>query len=438
MATAPARVTQARFLDDVYDAASECNKCSLCQATCPAYITNPVEWETARGRVSLIRDAIEGKLELLDIADGPLSTCLTCDNCVAACPPRVPTSLIVSRARQELHSQHGHPYAQSVALRSILAKPWAMRALHGFALFTQRTGLYGFAERAGFFGWMGTVGKLAQHVGPLAEQTAYQRAETLPPVAAPVRGRLAFLVCCYQNLAAPAATEASMKVLLANGYEVVVPKLGCSGLPARNLGDREAMLESAVANAQALDGLDVDGYIGDVASCIGHYKDYGTLIGDDRQVGERARDVARLTTTATELLDRTGLTCTLAPVHWKVAIDLPCSLPVDGVWRGTQRRVLGQIPRLQIVELEEAAMCCGGAGTYFAKMPERSHAILERKFENIKASGADVVVTENISCLLQLRAGAARYMPKLRVMHTMEVVLASMLAAERRQAVIPE
>src|ERR1700737_1606325 len=91
-----------RFLADVYEAASECNKCSLCQATCPAYVVNPVEWETARGRVSLIRDAIEGRLELRAIADGPLSTCLTCDNCVAACAPRVPTGHIVSRARQEL------------------------------------------------------------------------------------------------------------------------------------------------------------------------------------------------------------------------------------------------------------------------------------------------------------------------------------------------
>ncbi|HBV94378.1 MAG TPA: hypothetical protein DEG26_06730, partial [Chloroflexi bacterium] len=98
-----------RFLADVYEDLSRCNKCSLCQAVCPTYQVNPVEWETARGRVALIRDAIEGRLELREIADGPLSTCLTCDNCVAACPPRVPTAQIVSRARQELHEQEGYP-----------------------------------------------------------------------------------------------------------------------------------------------------------------------------------------------------------------------------------------------------------------------------------------------------------------------------------------
>ena len=438
MATAPSLDVHPRFLQDVYEAASECNKCSLCQAACPAYVTNPVEWETARGRVSLIRDAIEGRLELRDIADGPLSTCLTCDNCVAACPPRVPTSHIVSRARQELHAQDGQPWSQSFALRTILPRPAMLRALHGLAVLAQRSGLFGLAQRTGVFGWLGTVGALAQQTGPLAKETAYQRVASLPHVAEPVRGRLAFLTCCYSNLAAPDATEATMRVLLGNGYDLTVPALGCSGMPARTLGDRDSMLDMAVRNADRLKHEDVDGYVGDVASCIGHYKEYGEMIGDDRQVGDRAREIARLTTTATELLDRTGLRCELAPLRWKVAIDIPCSLPVDGAWRGTMQRVLEQIPRLQIVELEEAAMCCGGAGTYFARMPDRSQAILDRKFRNIAAAGADVLVTENISCLLQLRAGAARYLPRLRVMHVMEVLLESMLSAQRRQAVIPE
>src|SRR5438552_4751323 len=151
MATAAA--PPPRFLADVYEAASECNKCSLCQATCPAYVTNPVEWETARGRVALIRDAIEGRLELRDIADGPLSTCLTCDNCVAACAPRVPTGHIVSRARMELQAQDGHPWRQSLALRAILPHPGMLTALHRLARFTQRTGLFWLAQKGGLFAW---------------------------------------------------------------------------------------------------------------------------------------------------------------------------------------------------------------------------------------------------------------------------------------------
>jgi Fe-S oxidoreductase len=101
------------------------------------------------------------------------------------------------------------------------------------------------------------------------------------------------------------------------------------------------------------------------------------------------------------------------------------------------RRILRHVPRLTVTEMHEAAMCCAGAGTYFARQPERSDAILRRKFDNIRACGAEVVVTENISCLLQLRAGARRYAPQVRVLHVMEVLAESMDAAARRRAVIP-
>ena len=426
-----------RFLADVYEAASECNKCSLCQATCPAYVTNPVEWETARGRVSLIRDAIEGRLELSDIADGPLSTCLTCDNCVAACAPRVPTGHIVSRARQELHEQEGHPWKQTFALRTVLPHPGMLRLLHGIARFSERTGLYALAERTGLFAWMGGVGRLAEYAGPLDKTTAYRRARRLPAPARPLRGRVGFLVCCYANLAAPRSTEATMLVLLANGYEVVVPVLGCSGLPARTLGDREAMVDMAVRNVETLRDIEVDAFVGDVASCVGHYQEYGDIAGTDRLVGAKARDIAQRTALSSDFLDRNGIRAELGPLRWNVAIDEPCSLPIDGPQRGAMRRVLSQVPRLRILDLNEAAMCCGGAGTYFARMPERSEAILRRKFDNIRASGADVVVTENISCLVQLRAGAARYAPNVRILHAMELLNESIEVGARRRAVIP-
>jgi glycolate oxidase iron-sulfur subunit len=217
---------------------------------------------------------------------------------------------------------------------------------------------------------------------------------------------------------------------------VQVPQLGCSGLPARTLGDRDAMIDMAVRNSGTMTNLDVDAYIGDSASCTEHYREYGSIAGDDRQVGARARDVAHHSALASDFLDRNGVRGDLGPLRWRVAIDEPCALPIDGPERGAMGRLLEKIPHLEIVPLNERAMCCGGAGSYFAREPERSEAILRRKFDNIRASGAEIVVTENVSCLLQLRAGAARYAPDVKVMHIMEVMLASMQGAERRRAVL--
>jgi glycolate oxidase iron-sulfur subunit len=427
-----------RFLEDVYQAASECNKCSLCQAVCPTYVINPVEWETARGRVSLIRDAIEGRIELRDLADGPLSTCLTCDNCVAACAPRVPTAHIVSRARMELHEQEGYPHGQSFAFRSVLPRPGALRFLHRLSRAAQLTGLHRIARATGLTRWLGTAGALMEHVGPLPRQSAHRRARSLPAPTEPLRGRLGFLVCCYQNLAVPQATEATMRVLLANGFALDVPQLGCSGLPAKSLGDRDAMTEMAASNVDVLRELKVDMLVGDVASCTAHYKQYDSILANDPPHAIDAQRVAQRTILATELLAEAGQRAVLGPLRWRVAIDEPCSLPIDGLARSAARRLLADVPRLEIVPLTEAAMCCGGPGLYFRDQPERSEAILQRKFEHVVASGAEVLVTENVSCLLQLRKGAARYAPNVRVMHVFEVLQESMQTAQRRSAIIPE
>ncbi|MFN2451016.1 MAG: (Fe-S)-binding protein [Candidatus Dormibacteria bacterium] len=426
-----------RFLADVHDAAAECNKCSLCQAVCPTYVTNPVEWETARGRVSLIRDAIEGRLELHDIEDGPLSTCLTCDNCVAACAPRVPTALIVSRARQELHEQEGHAFGQRFALRSILPRPGMLSLLHGLSRASQVTGLHWLARTTGLTAMLGTAGAYMSHDGPLPAKTAYHRVDGLPAASTPVRGRVGFLVCCYANLATPAATEATMRVLLGNGFELTVPRLACGGLPAKTLGDREAMLDMGVGNLTRMRGMEVDALVGDVAACVRHYQDYAAFLGDDREVGTEARQVSSLTRTASQFLAEAGVTAPLGPLRWRVAFDEPCSYPHERAVRRAPYALLERVPALEVVPLHEAEMCCGGAGSYFHRQPERSRAILRRKFENVVASGAEVLVTENVSCLTQLRAGAREFAPKVRVLHLFEVLEASMESARRRSAVLP-
>ena len=175
-----------------------------------------------------------------------------------------------------------------------------------------------------------------------------------------------------------------------------------------------------------------------MSSCIEHYREYGEHDGDDRLVGTQARSLAERTSSATDVLDRDGIRAALGPLRWSVTVDEPCSLPIDGPERGAMRRVLAQIPRLTITELPESAMCCAGAGTYFHREPERSESILRRKFDNIRATGADVVVTQNVSCLLQLRAGAKRYAPEVRVLHLMQVLDESITVAQRRRAVLAE
>ena len=162
--------------------------------------------------------------------------------------------------------------------------------------------------------------------------------------------------------------------------------------------------------------------------CIGHVQQYDRILGNDRLLGKDARRVARTTDLASALLAREGWRAPLGPLPWSIAIDTPCSLPLDGPARGVARSLLEPIPEIRINPLAESAMCCGGPGAYAASQRWRSDAILARKFENVVASGAQVLVTENVSCLVQLRRGARRHAPQVRVMHLMEVLDAAIAA----------
>jgi glycolate oxidase iron-sulfur subunit len=321
-----------------------------------------------------------------------------------------------------LYAQEGHPWRQSLWLRSVLPRPGALRFANRISRFAQATGLRQLAVRAGFTRWMGITGAMALRAGPPPRKTAYELLADLPAANEPVRARLGFMVCCLQNLAAPEATAATARVLLANGFELVVPPLGCSGLPARSLGDADAELESAAANVPRLSELGVDAFVSDVASCGAQWQRYGEVLSDDRANAKSGADIAARTWLASDLLARQGLRGPLGALRLRVAIDEPCSLPLDQEVRSAAASLLSQIPRLELVELNEAAMCCGGPGLYSQSQPERSEAILSRKFENVRASGAQVLVTENISCLLQLRDGAARYAPEIRVAHVFELL----------------
>ena len=179
----------------------------------------------------------------------------------------------------------------------------------------------------------------------------------------------------------------------------------------------------------ALTGLGVEGLVSDVASCTAHVRRYGGILGDDPGLGDAARRVAGATDLASVHLERVGWRAPLGPLPWHVTIDEPCSLPIDGPERGVARALLSRIPELRITPLQEAAMCCGGPGSYATGQPGHSDAILARKFENVLATGAGVLVTENVSCLVQLRAGARRHAPRVRVMHLMEVLDAAIAAA---------
>jgi glycolate oxidase iron-sulfur subunit len=197
----------------------------------------------------------------------------------------------------------------------------------------------------------------------------------------------------------------------------------CCGAPNMLGGDMEGLKEAARTNVDIFAGHDVDFIVTDCGGCGAELKKYGHhLLGDGQAAhfSAKVRDISQvLAQHANELRPR------LKPLPLKVTWHDPCHIAHCQGIRKEPRELLRLIPGLEYSELEAADACCGSAGTYNIEQPEMSDRILQRKLDTIRATGAEVVVTGNPGCLLQLKKGLADQMPKVRIMHLTEVLAQS-------------
>jgi glycolate oxidase iron-sulfur subunit len=100
----------------------------------------------------------------------------------------------------------------------------------------------------------------------------------------------------------------------------------------------------------------------------------------------------------------------------------PCHVVHGQKIRRQPRELLAQIPGLRVVDLPESDWCCGSAGIYNLTQPEMADRLLRRKVRNVESTGADVVVTANPGCILQIQAGLRARGRELSVLHLVEVL----------------
>ena len=109
----------------------------------------------------------------------------------------------------------------------------------------------------------------------------------------------------------------------------------------------------------------------------------------------------------------------------EVAFHDSCHLQHAQGVRAQPRSLLAAIPELQVLEIPEGAICCGSAGIYNLVQPKAANALGDRKAELIAGLDADVVVTGNPGCILQMQASLERVGKKIPVVHTIQLVDAS-------------
>jgi glycolate oxidase iron-sulfur subunit len=402
-----------------------CMRCGMCLPTCPTYRETFLETASPRGRVALIRKLQEGELDQSERLLEYLSLCLDCQACASACPCGVNAGELVAEFTCERKTDTGLGFMEDLILRKLVPHPDRLESSMVPMRLYQRAGLQKLVRKLGILKMFPK--QLERMEGLLPELPARplrQELQEITPAVGVERGTVGFFLGCVMSLIFSDASRATIRLLSSLGYKVITPKNQvCCGAPNMLGGDLAGLQEAARTNVGIFGGQKLDYIITDCGGCGAELKKYGHHIEGESAVefSGKVRDISQVLA-----LHADELAPLLKPLQLKVTYHDPCHIAHCQGIRREPRELLKLVPGLEYRELETADACCGSAGTYNIERPEMSDLILERKLETIRASGAEVVVTSNPGCLLQLKKGLADHLPGVRIMHLTEVLARSM------------
>lgn len=407
------------------DLLDDCVHCGFCLPTCPTYLLWGQETDSPRGRIHLMKLRRDGRESDPSSFVRHIDTCLGCMACVTACPSGVQYDALLEAARPQVERAAHRGLLDRGFRRAIFAMfphPGRLRVLTWPLGLYQRSGLQRLAQRSGV---LKLLPERLQSMERLLPPISGERA-VLPeriPAEGVRRLRVGLLLGCVQRVFFAGVNQATARVLAAEGCEVIVPQAqACCGALAEHAGEEQDAMESARRLIDAFEGTGVDAIVVNAAGCGSAMKRYGHLLRNDPAYAARARAFADKVRDITEVLADLEPRATRGRVAIRAAYHDACHLQHAQRVRAQPRRVLQGIPGVEVREIAEPEICCGSAGIYNLLSPQAANELRDRKVKNILATGADVVLSGNPGCLLQIATGLEAAGRSIPTMHVVEVV----------------
>ncbi len=404
----------------------DCVHCGFCLPTCPTYLVLGNEMDSPRGRIYLMRAAAEGRVGISETFVKHMNLCLVCRACETACPSGVEFGHLMESARGQARRKYPESFSDRLFRKLILdtfTNSGRLRLLMAPMRLYQKLGVQNFLRRSGLLKLLGRWGAMEAMMPMLPDASLGANFPEVTPAVPPRRGRVSLLLGCAQHAFFPDVNLATAHVLAANGFEVVAPRgQGCCGSLYVHEGEREKGKALARATIDAFEAVSADFVAINAAGCGSVMKDYGELLKDDPIYATRAAAFSRKVRDVSQILAEAGLTGKLHPVNLKVTYHDACHLAHGQKVRSEPRTLLAAVPGLQLVPLRDADFCCGSAGIYNLLHPEVAREFLNRKLDRLAETGAQVVVSGNPGCLLQIAMGLRERGIPMRAAHTVEVL----------------
>ncbi|MEJ2860617.1 (Fe-S)-binding protein [Actinomycetospora flava] len=404
----------------------DCVHCGFCLPTCPTYALWGEEMDSPRGRIYLMEMAEKGEIPLEGAFTTHIDRCLGCMACVTACPSGVQYDRLLEATRPQIERNVPRSRADRLFREAIFALfPYKRRlraASIGGALYQKLRPKSMDKLMARLPDRLAAMESL---LPPVRVREAFARIPARTPAVGPRRGRVGLLTGCVQDVFFHPVNEATVRVLAAEGWDVIAPReQTCCGALGLHAGRESEAIERAKKLIATFERAGVDTIATNVAGCGSSMKEYGELLADDPAWAERAKAFAAKVRDISEVVDETlaDPRARRHPIEAKVVYHDACHLGHAQKIRSEPRRVLRAIPGVELTELPEAEICCGSAGIYNMLQPQAAGDLGRRKADNIRGTGADVLVTANPGCLLQIRKYLEGELPML---HPIQLVDAS-------------
>jgi glycolate oxidase iron-sulfur subunit len=403
-----------------------CVHCGLCLNACPTYRELGVEMDSPRGRIYQMNQVAAGS-EISPSYIEHIELCLACRACETACPSGVQYGRLIEAARAEIDVRRERPFRERLLRKFVfghlLQSPGALKVAGALLYLYEESGLQRVVRSSGLLRLFGKLGRLESLAPPAESPFFFAQIGKTFPAEGERRYRVAFLAGCIANVSFARLNEATVRVLQKNGCEVVVPGgQNCCGALHVHSGLREEARKLARNNIDAVAKGGFDAILTNAAGCGSTLKEYDELLEHDAVYAEKARRFKSQMKDVNEFLASIELNARMGPVPITATYQDSCHLAHGQRVRAQPRKLLRSVPGLTFREMPMADLCCGSAGIYNVVQNEMAMQVLQSKMDYVNMTGADVIVTANPGCMLQLKAGAKLHGKGQRVAHVVEIL----------------
>ncbi|MFN8535236.1 MAG: heterodisulfide reductase-related iron-sulfur binding cluster [Dehalococcoidia bacterium] len=415
---------------------ADCVHCGFCLPTCPTYLLWGLEPDSPRGRIDLMDGVLQRQIGLTPATVDHFDNCLGCLACVSACPSGVQYGRLIEQTRAQLERNAPRTAGDRLfrwLIFQLFPYPDRLRALLPALRLYRQSGIRAAVQRAGLLARLPERLQAMESLTPPLPPALVRPLPTRTPPQRMLRLRVGLLTGCVQQVFFQHVNEATIRVLAAEGCEVIVPPQGCCGALELHAGREPGALRRARALISALEGA--DRIVVNAAGCGSSMKEYGTLLADDRRWAGRAARFSAKVRDVSEILAELEPIATYQPLPLSVAYQDACHLQHAQGVRLQPRAVLGRVPGLRLAEVREPEICCGSAGVYNLLVPQPARELGDRKAAAVLATGADALASANPGCLIQIQSALSRVGRSLPVFHPIELIDAS-IRGERVDALL--